>query len=569
MATTALYVLDYSRVILNEIHLRIQELNVTKDKRDRILHRVGLLTDLMEDLDSRSLEGVPNVVYVALEDMKEHLEASQRIALKLTTQNPLVQLSKAHSNVFTLTNLEKELEYATSNLNVVLTAGNLVLYQELKKSVESGLQAVKREAISPTAGFYLVGEESQVPMKIEKVIVEEKNDHLVISWKDKNKPELVKFYEVRYDDTNNFILPPVSPETHTLILGSPKLIPHYAYTIQIRVINNSGPGPWSDPIIARLKSQVPDKPEKPVIQVTSPTTVKIFVTRPHQTETSKENVVTECVVEFCDQSNSTEWSTVTVTLDVMPTSPEAKIMIEMDNLSKDVVYQFRARLCNYWGESAPSEVVLVQTNCPIPEKPVNLRVSSKRTSEIIKLRWDPPQNNHYIDHYELQFKTGLEGWETATISSRPLGEVMNLKQNTKYQFRVRAVNIKGDTGPYSELVEAETKFATYLRVLISPAVFAGGIIVSPIRRGIAAGILAHRKIRDDPRVVGVLVGIACGIGGGIFGALEGPIAGARLAHKFVWNTTDSISDQSSDDDDDNQVEESDKENNVHEYSKLL
>ena len=43
----------------------------------------------------------------------------------------------------------------------------------------------------------------------------------------------------------------------------------------------------------------------------------------------------------------------------------------------------------------------------------------------------------------------------------------------------------------------------------------------------------------------------------------------RKFERFVWNTIDSNSDQSSDDDDDNQVEENDKENDVQEYSKFL
>ena len=70
--------------------------------------------------------------------------------------------------------------------------------------------------------------------------------------------------------------------------------------------------------------------------------------------------------------------------------------------------------------------------------------------------------------------------------------------------------------------------------------------------------------------MGDLVGITHEIGGGIFGALEESITGAHLVHKFVWNTTESISDQNSDDDDDdNQVETSNEENNVQEHSKIL
>ena len=102
-------------------------------------------------------------------------------------------------------------------------------------------------------------------------------------------------------------------------------------------------------------------------------------------------------------------------------------------------------------------------SAPVSGAPINVRVSTKRTQTLIKLRWQPsfirPEAAVY---YEVEMRPKktfqiLSSWKVVATCSKFSGKATNLQPNTAYEFRVRAMNAEGTPSPYSEIVMGTTK----------------------------------------------------------------------------------------------------------------
>ena len=188
----------------------------------------------------------------------------------------------------------------------------------------------------------------------------------------------------------------------------------------------------------------------------------------------------------------------------------------------------------------------------VPSRPWNLRVSTKRTAQLIKIRWDKPQQNaHAVSHYEMQMRTKKTGWAEIATSTKCSAKATNLSADTKYFFRVRAVNGRGEPGDFSSEIEAETRFSKAARAVLSPLVFLGGTVAGPligaVGVGALAGVAASEKAdsKAGAATAGAAAGVAGAAGGVVVGTLGAPLIGGAAAHMFVHGQ--SWSPQSSDD----------------------
>ena len=102
-------------------------------------------------------------------------------------------------------------------------------------------------------------------------------------------------------------------------------------------------------------------------------------------------------------------------------------------------------------------------SAPVSGAPINVRVSTKRTQTLIKVRWQPsfvrPEAAVY---YEVEMRPKktfqiLSSWKVVATCSKFSGKATNLQPNTAYEFRVRAMNAEGTPSPYSETVMGTTK----------------------------------------------------------------------------------------------------------------
>ena len=95
--------------------------------------------------------------------------------------------------------------------------------------------------------------------------------------------------------------------------------------------------------------------------------------------------------------------------------------------------------------------------------PINVRVSTKRTETLIKVRWQPsfvhPEAAVYYEVEMRPKKTFLapSPWKVVATCNNFSGKATNLQSNTAYEFRVRAMNAEGTSSPYSETVMGTTK----------------------------------------------------------------------------------------------------------------
>lgn len=190
----------------------------------------------------------------------------------------------------------------------------------------------------------------------------------------------------------------------------------------------------------------------------------------------------------------------------------------------------------------------------VPGPPQRLRVSSKRTPSLIKIRWvEPERSAHAVDHYEMQMRTKKSGWAQIATSRKLSAEAKNLSADTKYFFRVRAVNGRGRAGEFSNEIQAETRFSKAARAVLSPLVFLGGTVAGPligaVGGGVGAGLLAADSVdnKAGAAAAGTAAGVAGATGGAVLGTVGAPLIGGVMAHQFVHG--DSWSPQSSDGED--------------------
>ena len=86
---------------------------------------------------------------------------------------------------------------------------------------------------------------------------------------------------------------------------------------------------------------------------------------------------------------------------------------------------------------------------------------TKRAQDRIKLSWSQPDKNaEAVSHYEVQYRKRWQAWEVYKCAKITKIDVViaGLSSDTKYWFRVRAVNSMGYEGWFSEEIPTETKF---------------------------------------------------------------------------------------------------------------
>ena len=225
---------------------------------------------------------------------------------------------------------------------------------------------------------------------------------------------------------------------------------------------------------------------------------------------------------------------------------------------------------------AGGQVRALQQNV-VPGVPTNLRRSSYFTDTMLKVRWQPPEDNpDAVDRYVVRYRRKKSNdYILLTTTTRLSAKAKGLKPDTKYVFSVRAINSGGYYSGTAE-IEAETRWRKATKALLSPLVFTGATLASPfagivggaVLGGAAGGMVGGKTggmIYDKSdttagKGAGIGVGVATGVGAGAVGAAVGgvggavvgtvgaPVVGGVAAHRFIHGSND-YSDQSDDDDD--------------------
>ena len=471
---------------VSDLQRRVSTFQINKRQQKQLLDNVDTLQQLLEYIrdQQNEIRCIPKVLDEALAKIQRCLDSCLQICEEISQQkNILLKFVTVYTDNEAATKLNFELLNATTVLQMCLGMTSF----EHSKETRKHLQRVERVARNPYAGIYAqIGTAMKAPGKVDKPVVECEGGLMHVQWTDKSNPQgSLEYYEVQFDEGAGFSTQ-LSPKSTGCTFDQQTLKPGHSYSIRVRGVNGRGPGEWSESTVCRFRKCPPEQPQPPSNRIDSPTSATVFVAMPELD--SNEDPVTNIVVEYCD-GNSTEWCKRYSTADRTRSINE----VNLNTLAPDTTYQFRAKLRNRCGISPPSAATVVQTKVAVPGEPHGLRVSSKRTDEMIKIRWNEPRlNPHSVDHYEIECRRkGV--WMQTNTSTKMSVKFKNLKSNTKYTFRVRAVNRESCFSEWTDEFAAETK----MRGARKAAAVAAGIGVGTLT---AATSLSTVSI-GDPLVI--------------------------------------------------------------------
>ena len=562
-------VLSGAFTVCKEVHSRLESLAENNELSDRIQRHIQNLETTATELKNLKQDELPESCTDNITSFNDSIGICKAACADLRNARKIKKFVSVHGHKKELETLDTQLRRACENLQLMLHQVSLFQNRKLKEAVESGTQDIKRTVVHPEGGVFLpnrVVRPKPQEIKSPQVSLDESGDLMEVNWIDDNNPnDAVDSYEIRYDDENEQVVPAQRDKcmlaegsnTFGMILGYPKIKPGNLYTIQVRAVNGAGPGKWSEPpVIFRFKSGPPNKPRKPAVTVLSPTEVQIAVSRLSERE-ENGSCITQCKVEYTEKIDGDDptWSTLQVQIKKRTT---LEVKLKIGGLKPDATYSFRVRMINDSGESVPSDSCDVITTQLIPGPPQNLRISSKRTSTTIKVRWDEPSANPQAAYkYRIEWRLAKQSeWGPGKTVNKKSAKVIDLKTDTTYQFRVRAVNNKDELGEWSDEIKSETRFGAFGRTLGTIGAFVGGTVGGPLMGAVGGGAMAgvaagkHPDSNTGKRAAQIGAGAGGAVAGALFGIVGAPLIGAMsavMANRKLAGEMEDMSPQTSDD----------------------
>ena len=363
----------------------------------------------------------------------------------------------------------------------------------------------------------------------------------------------VTFVEVSYASTasTNFTIRgfTIQPGNDTCTFNASGLQPDSKYKFTVRTKNTEG---WSKPSDLREGNTLslpplPAKPNPPVIKVCTSTEVKLVAITPENTCSITSPIVTWKVTGYSDSNEEIDKHYAQDEIDFT----EECSSLDMADVRPNHQYTLQLLAKNENGWSEPSEAFKIHIVVPSPPK--NVRVSSKRTHSVVKIRWDAP-DSILVTHYEIAktTKQGVYGKYKQPIvvpANKFSATFTQLWQRTQYYFKVRACNDLF-ASDWSNEIEAITRIHIGIKAAVSPFVWAFATATAPFSTAVGVGAYAGRSTvnEDGDNKANVTAAAAGGaVGGVLLGAVGAPVFGGLVTHYFVHGM-DELSDQSDDED---------------------
>ena len=542
-----------------EVDRRIKEMLRFERNLMRLLEHSKKLGEFIAKLNDDKIL-IPSQCSRDLSNVYEVLCNCDKLCRSLDNQSVVKKLAFTTANWEKLMELEKELHQAVDLLHGILLKAILVNQKHNADEQKKGYDTLLRNVINPDCGVRKGRSEIAVVLKaVSKPIVTIPPNTLTIEWVDKNNPPgSVSEYEVEYDCANQLTVNGTPDKLEwngkknrfSLSLCPPKVEIGQRYTVRVRALGKGSQGEWS---IETLSEAVVGRPKKPLVppslRACSPTEIEVTVT--YDEEATGNSRVRQYKVQYAKKydDKADEWNSGTFEY------AEQIQQFSISGLQADSVYLVRVKMINDYGESPPSDEVEVKTEGPIPDPPAEFRISSKRTPDMLKLRWKEPKlYAHTVLNYEVQYQLvkTRKPEEYITISniagSQRSIKIRKLKTDTHYYFRIRGVNMNG-RGEYTEVIEGETRFSRAFMALAAT----GAFFATPFAAPAAAAIGAADSVNN--KAGAVAAGVGAGIGGVLAGTIGLPIVGtatAVVAYKALSGDFEFNSPQTSDDED-NQI----------------
>ena len=465
---------DFLKQMLETLHGQLQDTKIQNAIRPLKLHMDKCET-YMSGLDKRKLA-----------EVRHYLQSkSCRMQLKA---------------------LYDELNAATNNLTLAISVTMCNLMHEERRQSCRQVARVQQDIIDPHAGVYQLA--STTPRPHSAVVVtaraevdsELQESFLVVKWEDSYGTDIVTKFEVQYgEEKGQNVSWPVT-QGSGIRLGKEKVQPGMLCTVKVRKINESGPGPWSKAVVVQMPASPPSQPSQPRITLTSESQGTLTVKRLSQ-EDEHGSPVKALIIESYTLP-TIRW--ISREVEINPSngpSIQAEIRVKYDKKQ-----YFRVKMRNDAGISEPSKPVLLNPQQLIPGFPQQLKVKG-RTESKIELQWCKPAFNlQAAERYELQKRTIHGSWETASTTDQLSAVAEKLEPNTKYWFRVRAINSNNEEGQFSYNITGETKLSKIARNTVVGLTAFGEMLAPNITSGAVRLNRARTSSNNDRRVAIVSAG---------------------------------------------------------------
>ena len=226
-----------------------------------------------------------------------------------------------------------------------------------------------------------------------------------------------------------------------------------AYRFRVRAVNSTGASdasPATDSVTPATPATAPSAPGTPTA---TPGNAKVALTWTAQDDDGGSAVTSwRYQQKAATDSDFGAWKTI-------QNSGASTTSHTVTGLTNGTAYRFKVRAVNGVGAGTASEASAAATPFATPGKPATPTLSDARDGKVTVSWTAPADNGMDIAGYDLEYRSYANGaWSDWTSAGRkaatPTSAVIgSLKNGTRYQFRIRAVNLLKN-GPWSDAAEA-------------------------------------------------------------------------------------------------------------------
>ena len=435
------------------------------------------------------------------------------------------------------------------------------LSQELRNAnltLPQLIESYKRQAIGPAKDDVYQQDISVIPGKPEELLVQQKSHNMVnITWR---QPTVHRGCEKKYraemclDIQNDKWGQTETTHCQRLSVRFNQLKPFTNYRFRVCAINGNIKSEYSI-IDLSTAAGPPNRPDTPNLEVTGLTRGILTCTAPKKGD-GNGSPINKMIVKLYIEGDKVLQSVFKLSI---VNAECIRQEVQLPTVENDETVYIRVLWENKVGISTESDPVLLPVADMIPGPPLNLRTVG-RTNRKIKIRYDPPEINAGAVHtYVIKLQKKTDGFQLLTRTEKCSALAKKLKSNTKYTFKVEALNKNSQFCNDPVALSCETKLHPVSSGFAQAGGASVGAVASPITGAVLVPAVSALALKDGiseksaGKIIGGTIGLLStpitaplGFLGGLLASPLGAAGVGMAAHEVLKDSDDDLED--SDDD---------------------